>query len=183
MHAVALGVAEEEVAPEAAGPLLHFAVGAGGQVDGPKRREKGAVFAEGRRLQPLLLLFEEAEELLEPALFVDSLVGAGPATEFFAVVGQHEEARPLAAPPLAEEVNGSGGRLEGDQVAQLFADGKDVEGAALLLGAIVAVQLLDAGILEMGVVHDGVMQPGGGDGARQVGLPDPLGQPHPAGCT
>ncbi len=76
-------------------------------------------------------------------------------------------------------------RGPGDGVAQVFGGAEDLEGDPLLLGDVVAeeVLVLQPYVLEMGVIHDGVLDSRLGQGLGQVGLPDPLSQPGPCGLV
>ena len=75
--------------------------------------------------------------------------------------------------------------VEGDEVAQLLADGEEIEPPALLLGDVVAgrVGRIDPGRQEVGVVEHGVFQPRFREHAGELRLPDAFRYPGAGRCV
>ena len=116
----------------------------------------------------------------QPSL-VHPLLGAGPAAELLAVVGQHRE--PVAgAAELAQVVGGLLRRAERNEVAEPLVDGEERHPLAVALGPERGVQLLggEAGDEEVAVVDQRVAHAGVGQVGGELRLPDPLGEPEPA---
>ncbi|MNS13223.1 hypothetical protein D3C72_448110 [compost metagenome] len=201
---VGLGVLDQEVAPVAAAqkalvarvqtgaglveglgllglqrPDLHLVVGAAGHVGAAPGGLLAPVLVEGAAGDPVLVLFEQREETVQPAVEVDGLVGVGPAAELFAVVEEDGQARAVLGGVLRQVVDDLVRRLEGDHGPERLVDREEAQGRALLLGLVVAEQVvaLETGGLEVGVVQDGVFHAGLGQGLGEVGLPDAAGQP------
>ena len=113
---------------------------------------------------------------------VDVVERLGPGAELLAVVGEDDRRpRPLVGEP-PEVLIGRVRLLERDQVAEPLRAREDLEQPALVLGEVVAEEVVvgQPGALEVEVVEDGVLDPRLGQGRDQVLLPDPLGDPHPA---
>ena len=106
----------------------------------------------------------------------------GPGPELLAVVGEDDgRAGPALGQPPQEFV-GRVRLVERDGVAERLGAREDLEQPAVVLGQVVAEDVVvgAAGALEVEVVEDRVLDAGLGDRRDQVLLPDPLGDPHPA---
>ena len=105
----------------------------------------------------------------------------GPDAEFFAIVAKHHHrpGTPLCNP--AQVIDRRLRLLKGNCVAQRLAAGKNRDDAAIVLGQVIAVELLfgQAGILEMKIVQDGILDSRLDQVARQGLFPDSFGHPHP----
>ena len=162
-------------------PLPHLPVRGGRQIDTPARRKALDDVRERRQLEPAR--GEKAvEEAVEPSSGVDVGVGARPGPELLAVV-DHGECR-HAAPPSVQVLERLIHVGERDQVAQRLADRENSEAGALLVRQVVPAQGIGVqpGEGEVAVVDEHVLDPGLAQHARKVRLPDPLGEPHPAGA-
>jgi len=163
-------------------PLHHLVIGCGREVDPPGGGELLAVLPHRAHLDPAGVLLEEGEEALEIPLLVDPLVGARPHPELLPVVAQRDGAAGRAFRELAEVVDGGRRLVERDQIPEPLVDREDGEGAALVLREVVAAQPLaiKPGVDEVRVVEEGVVEARVAEEAREVRLPDPLREPHPA---
>ncbi len=158
------------------GPLAHLGVGGGRQVDAPGRGL--GVEEAGERGDPQpgggAQGLQEADE---PALPVHQPVGARPDPELLPVVNHRHRAGPAAGLEIPDALR----RIrERHEVAQPLVDREDRDRRSLLLGEVVAAQRLriEAGEREVRVVHQDELHPGLAQDARELRLPDPLGQPH-----
>ena len=87
------------------------------------------------------------------------------------------------APAPVEIVDAVGHVGERRQVAHPLADGEHGHRASLILGEVITADGLrvESGQSEVRVVHQHVLHAGRPERPRQLRLPHPLGQPHPAG--
>ena len=164
-------------------PALHLAVRRGRQVGEPaaRHRVERVVQPAQHDLAALDQPADRRHEAVQPALAVHPLLGAGPAAELLAVVGQHRE--PVArAAELAQVVRGLLRRAEGDQIAEPLVDREERDPLAVALGPERRVELLggEAGDQEVPVVHQRVAHAGVGQVGGELRLPDPLGEPEAA---
>ncbi len=136
----------------------------------------------GRRgFQPIRILLQRDEKILQPAVRVAKFVGSGPHAEFFQVVAHGREAAGMVFRASAQKFDGVRGRAKRKQVAQRFQAGQNFYGVALILGEIVAEELVEfeAGAEKMIVVHQRVFDAGRRERRGQLRLPDAFGEP----CT
>ena len=190
-------VAEETAAEEAAGlradarfeplkgrllvrledPLHHLLVGSRRKIHPPGRRMAVQIFREGHH--PDLLLLDERQKPLEPAVVVNPLMRAGPDAELLPVVT--ENGRPARVADRSEIGLDVLERVERDEIAQGLVDRKDAQAPAFVLGDIGRGQVADARIMKMLFIEEGELDPRRRQGPRQVGLPDALRQPEAPG--
>ena len=162
-------------------PLGHLVVGGGGQVDPPQGGKAVGVLARRDGLHPVAVLLQGGEEALHPALLPAVLVGARPEAELLPVVPHDGDLPPALARLFPQVLHHLFDGPPGNAVAQPFAGAEDLEGEPLLLGDVIAeeVLVLQAHVFEVGVVHDSVLDPRLGQGFGEVGFPHPFGQPEP----
>ncbi len=159
-------------------PLPHLGVRGGRKVDPPGGRSRVEVARERGDVEPRRRA-QRVQEALQPALAVDEPVGARPHPELLAVVDHGDRPRPAPALEVAEAL----ARVrERHQVAQPLVDREHRHRRALLLGQVVAAERLgiEPGEREVRVVDEHELHAGLPQHPRQLRLPDPLGQPHPA---
>jgi hypothetical protein len=113
---------------------------------------------------------------------VHPLLGAGPAAELLAVIGQDGETVPCT-PELAQVVRGLLRRPERNEVAKPLVDREQGHSLPVTLGPERSVKPLGGkpGHQEVAVVHHGIADIRGSEIGRQLGLPNPLGEPEPVG--
>src|SRR5579859_4631084 len=119
------------------------------------------IFSQRYAMQPLVIALQRGEELLDPARtpIGSPAVGAGlgPTPKFLAIVSHDHNAVAVESGQSAQGLDRFAHRSPGDGVAQGFAGGVDLQGAALILGRVVAIQvaILQPYVLEMHIVEDG----------------------------
>ena len=123
-----------------------------------------------------------SKKRLEPALFVDPAVRAGPDAELLGVVVDDRTAQPVFGCEFAEVFDAFFDGMERDQVAQFFENGEELQRASLVFGHVVAEKFVraQARAQEMRVVQGRVLDVRVRQDAREMRLPDPLRQPHAA---
>src|SRR3989454_7819427 len=202
LQAIGLGVLREEVAPERRDdqggeivtelvprlrvalrgvglerPLRHLGVGPAGDVDPLRRFLEDPRILERRRLDEVGLR-DRREELLEPTVLVNALIGAGPRAELFAVVRVDDEARAFIR-SHAKLLDRLTHVAERDEVAKLHASGEDDQRETLVFGDIRLAELLRAKtrLKKVLVVEHRVRDARLREKRRKVRLPDAFRQP------
>ena len=163
------------------GPLAHLVIRPTGEVHPPGRLLEDPGVLEGRGLKEVGLR-DLGEEVLEPAVLVHALIGAGPCAELLTIVRVDDELR-AGGLPLAELLHRLAHVAERDEIPEPGVGGIEDEREALVLGDEGLAELVAAqtGLEEVLLVEDGVRDAGLGQDGRQVRLPDALGEPRPEG--
>ncbi len=109
--------------------------------------------------------------------------GRRPGPELLAVIAHHPDPRAVLAGMLPEIADHVVDLAERDPVAEALLGPEDRQEPALVIGRVGAPQagFRDRGRPEVGIVEDRPAVARPGQGAWQVGLPDPLRQPCPTG--
>src|SRR5450755_161237 len=147
------------------------------------------VFARRRSDQPFAVLFERRKELLDPACTPATVaaptvrVGIGPTPELLAIVAHDDNAVAVERCQCAQSLDGLAHRSPGDGVAQCLAGRVYLQDAALVLGRVVAIEVLvlQPGAFEVHIVEDGPFDTCLANQAWQARLPDAFGDPHACG--
>ena len=134
------------------------------------------VFGEGGHADAAFL--DEDQEPLEPAVLVDPFAGPRPDAELLAVVTEDGRAAGLA--DRAEVAVEVGEGTERNEIAERLIDGENAQRAALVLRDVARMEVPDPGVAKVLLVEQRVLDARLGQRSRQVGLPDPLGQPYAA---
>src|SRR5271170_3426537 len=136
-------------------------------------------------LQPICVFLDLEEEILKPAIRITKLIGAGPDAELFKIVAHRRETTRMLVRRAPQEVRGFSHWAKREQIAQRLQTGKNVDGVALILRAIVTKQLieLEARAQEVIVVHESVLHAGGCKRGWKLRLPNALGQPRSFGSS
>jgi hypothetical protein len=124
-------------------------------------------------------LGEHCKEVFEIPFFPDPAIGRGPDTKLLSVVGIGQN---LPSPGISVEKRQK--LIRGpkwNQIPKFLGNRKDLEGSSFPGHGVVTMQIPvpDSRQMEMMVVQGRIRQSQGRKSGRQIGLPDPLGQPEP----
>ena len=163
-------------------PLGHFSVAALGDIEFAQGRHLFDRFAGRGDFEPIAVGHECVEKLCEPAPIVNVLFRAGPVAKFFAVVAKHDHGAWVCFGHRPQVIDRILGLLKRNHIPQSFAAGQHIEDLGVVLGHVVAVQLLarEPGILEVEVVEHRVADPRLDQIAGERLFPNALGDPHAA---
>ncbi len=166
-------------------PLAHLIVGGCGEVNPAERGKAHRVFAGGDRDQPVGVLLNSREEVLDPPPIPAMEIRPRPQAELLPIVSHHRHpgrgaGREWPLRLLPQPVDHLGDRGPGDRVSQMLGGAKDPQRISQLLGHVIAEEILigQPDPLKVGVIHDGVLKAHARQGAGQMRLPHPLRQPE-----